>query len=507
MRSSRTITLFSERPEESQRPISFVASILVHGAVAGLVSLGILFTPKLDLRVSSERYVVRRLDLNGLEREMRASAGSGIPYPGPHSGARARRRGGRPAAQPAPLRQIAQVEPGPQTLVQPDIHSQPALNRKIPVPNVVIWSPAKAAPKTIVPPLPEEPAAAEVQPMLDPPNEEMNLADREISATNLPSPTQAIPASTTSPVVVHGPEPVKPVPVTTSESSAPPTPTAVVSLSDLHLAKGTVTLPPENTTAPKASQGELAPGQAKAPSEAASVNPGSAGAVGNGNGAEAGPDKGTDAGSGSGSQQSAGHPAGKGGGAGAGQGAAKSELAGNGSGATTGPAQGAEAGLGTGAPPSAYHISLPRDGQFSAVVVGSSLEQKYPETAGLLSGRLAYTVYLHVGLAKSWIMQYSLPRSGDAATAGTATRLEAPWPYNIVRPNIAPGTIDADALMIHGFVNQAGRFENLAIVFPPEFGQAEFVLKSLAEWQFRPAMRDGQIARVEVLLIIPEELE
>ena len=58
--------------------------------------------------------------------------------------------------------------------------------------------------------------------------------------------------------------------------------------------------------------------------------------------------------------------------------------------------------------------------------------------------------------------------------------------------------------MVHGFVNQSGRFESLAIAFPEEFAQASLVLDALRQWQFRPAMQNGQIARVEVLLIIPE---
>jgi hypothetical protein len=61
--------------------------------------------------------------------------------------------------------------------------------------------------------------------------------------------------------------------------------------------------------------------------------------------------------------------------------------------------------------------------------------------------------------------------------------------------------------MIHGYVNQSGRFEALRIVFPAQFPLAQFVLASLQQWQFRPAARNGQIARVEVLLIIPEEMQ
>jgi hypothetical protein len=60
--------------------------------------------------------------------------------------------------------------------------------------------------------------------------------------------------------------------------------------------------------------------------------------------------------------------------------------------------------------------------------------------------------------------------------------------------------------MVHGFVNQAGRFEALAIVFPMGFAQAQFVLNALAQWQFRPAMQSGQSAKVEILLIIPDEV-
>jgi len=152
------------------------------------------------------------------------------------------------------------------------------------------------------------------------------------------------------------------------------------------------------------------------------------------------------------------------------------------------------------------HIARSKEGQFGAVIVGSSLEAKYPETADIWSGRMSYTVYIDVGLSHRWLLQYSLSRSGSAPQ-GNISGLAAPYPYNIVRPNIAPGSIDADALMVHGYVNLAGRFENLAIVFPPDFPQAKFVLDSLAQWQFRPATLSNQDVRVEVLLIIPETEE
>jgi hypothetical protein len=45
------------------------------------------------------------------------------------------------------------------------------------------------------------------------------------------------------------------------------------------------------------------------------------------------------------------------------------------------------------------------------------------------------------------------------------------------------------------------------VVFPPQFEQAQFVLDALKQWEFRPAMQDGQAAKVEVALIVPEETE
>jgi hypothetical protein len=475
MRSSHMMTLFSERTDLNRRPSSFAVSILVHAAGLGLLSLGILYAPENNNRVLAERYTVRHLDLHTIEPRMQRTDGSRVEYPGPHPVAYMNTPGGKPTEQPAVLRQIAKATPGPQTLVQPYLHSHLSLNQETPVPAIVIWTTENASAKTIAAPLPEKPPAAGVQPSLDPPNEEVNLADLGISATELAAQAQAVPPSTTAPVVVRGPELLQMAPATTVASSAQPIPGAVMSLSDLRMTDGSVTLPPVNETFSSTLPG--AQGQAEDSSQAGSGNP-------------------------------AGKAGGMGAGPGSGDGDGQPEPSENTASQTkTQPVQSVDAASGSGNQPLADHITLPRDGQFEAVVVGASLEEQYPETAGLLSGRMAYTVYLHVGLARSWILQYSLPRDADAAAAGNVARLEAPWPYNIVRPNLASGAINADALMVHGFVNRTGRFERLAIAFPPEFAQAQFVLGALEQWQFRPAKQNGQMTRVEVLLIIPEETE
>jgi hypothetical protein len=294
------------------------------------------------------------------------------------------------------------------------------------------------------------------------PNDELRLAELAISSSALSRRPSPILPSTTTPIVVSGPKPTPPVPLTTTQGSSLPTPTALMSLSEHSMANGSVSLPPVNSSAASNAAGSLSPGQSKNSTQS-----------GQGNGA------------------------GTAGGKGANEGSGKAGDSAN----SGGSGQGDRFGSAMGNRLTTAHITRQKDGQFGAVVVGSSLIEKYPETAELWNGRLSYTVYLPVGLAKSWIIQYSLSRA-DSAAGG---HIEAPWPFNIIRPNIPVDSINADALMIHGFVNQSGRFEALKIVFPPEFAQAQFVINALMQWEFRPATQNGQNVKVEVLLIIPDQ--
>jgi hypothetical protein len=481
MRSSPTISLFSAQPELNQQPYSFLVSALAHGVAIGLLFFGIFSAPKVKAPAIAERYEVRHLDLHTLDSEMEQAVASAAKPLQPHPLKRPAPPAPGAAAQQAALRQVVQAPPGPQTLVQPDVLKPITLPVEIPVPTVVIWNAANTPSKTLVAPLPQKPPVSDVKPSLQKPTEEANLAEIAIPAAAQPVLNQIILPTTTSPVVLQGPKPTPPAPITTAAGSAQPTSATVMSLSTTRMANGAVTLPPVNETASTSSPGALAPGQ---PKDSAQPGHGDSPGKAAGTGAEKG-------------AAGAAEPAGR---------AGDAQRAGNGD------AQGAKTGSGLpgsglGSQPSARHVKMPRDGQFGAVVVGSSLAEKYPETAEVWSGRMSYTVYLHLGLPKSWILQYSLAHAEDPPASGNATRLEAPWPYEAVLPNIAPDSIDADALIIHGFVNLAGRFEALTIAFPPEFAQAQYVLGLLNQWQFRPATQNGQDTKVEILLIIPEEAE
>src|ERR1700722_13927947 len=541
MRSSGTLSLFSERPDSGQRPYTFALSVLAHIVVIGAVSLGLFLAP--PPKVLPQRFTLMHLDLDSIAPpEIRRAAG-GIMAPGsqaPGTSASAKDLKSSPAAkampQEAALNQIENVKPGPQTLVQPDILKPIELKEETPIPAVVIWTPKKVQVTKLVPPELKPPLMTEVKPSATAPNNEASLAPIPISSTDLSLKTQMMPASSTTPMVVHGPPaPVQQPPVTAAQNKVPPTPTAILSLTDTHTKEQKVAVPQVSETNSKQSSGALAVGKVgdserTVASESTNKNgspTSKAGTVasktdGNGDNKATGSSAtstssaAADNKTGSGDKKSgevaskSGDSSGKPGNQGksigvanangpTGPGAGKTEAKGDAGEGTHEGAGGDQAGY--------VRFLLPKEGRFGSVIVGASLSDKFPEVDDLWNGRMAYTAYVHVGLPKTWILQYQLSRAQQTPATSNITHLEAPWPYNIVRPNLPAGAINADALMIHGFVNKAGRFEELAVAFPPQFPDAQFVLSALQQWQFRPAAQNGEPERVEIILIIPEIVE
>jgi hypothetical protein len=481
MRPCDTISLFAEASvyPSPRGPSSFVVSTLVHGAALGMLSYGILYNPIIDDQIVTERYTLRHLELHtsGLQEE---SGEDGFAHPGPRLTPRTQSTEDQNNAQTTAIRQVPSGAAGHQTLVQPDFHWHFALSEETPVSTIVTWAPELAASPKIVPPLLDKRTAADRKPSLEAPNEESNLADLSVTATDLAPRSQAISPGTTSPVVVHAVELLQLAPATISNSNEQPTPATVLSLSDVRIPEGAVTIPPVDETQSSASSNALGHGEAKmATSSVESSRSNWVAAMATGHQAVNSGEK----------------PDGT---------AMHARQIGTTKVAT---ARESEAETFAAEEDRTYHFTVPKNGQFGVVVVGTSLADEYPETLQVWNDRVAYTAYLHVGLSKNWILQYSLVRAAESAAGGTIARLEAPWPFDIVRPNLLSHDLNADALMVHGFLNQAGRFESLTIAFPAQYGRAAFVLHSLQQWQFRPARQYGRATTVEVLLIIPDQLE
>ena len=387
-----------------------------------------------------------------------------------------------------------------QTLIDPDVDPEKMLPKETPLPAMLLWSGHRPKVQVLTPPKPQPPSVTLDKPKLNFPNKEVHISELNISPTPFQSKLPMPMPSNSSPVVLKRDLEVQRIPETGSVSTIEATPAAILSASDLHMNQGRVSMPGANQSAEGTEQGGLGTGKTPNSLQHGSGDAGSTG---------------TEKGSGKGQSVNGGQSAGPG--TGGSQKGPGNGTAGNGTQAGTGGGQGTGHNAGAGSSPSngsgsgdggngaVTRIKLPKNGQFGVVVVGSSLDEQYPETSEVWKGRLAYSVYLHVGLDKSWILQYSLPRADDSANAGSA-RLEAPWPYYIVRPNLNPDDASSDAVMVHGFVDESGHFEKLSVVFPTDMGYAreQLVLSALQQWQFRAGTRDGQIAKLEVLLIIPE---
>ena len=391
---------------------------------------------------------------------------------------------------PSVATQLAKLAPKQQILIQPDAPPDILLQRPTPVPLLLRWSPPNIPVKTITPAPLQKAMIAKLLPSIEPPNKELMPSNLKMSSTNFSTTLATLPPSTTSPVVVRAQDPAPHIPETTSKQVTQATAARVMSLSDLQAPEGPTPIPLANSPGRPTASTSLGTGATVNTADAGHGNPASR-QPGNG------PGQGPGLVPGPGSSQT---KSGTGSGTVAHNGASSAP----GQQAGTGPVQQTGTGSDQLNEASITRVHVAKDGQFGVVVVGSSVAEQYPETVGLWGGRTVYTVYLHLGHGKAWLLQYSLPP--NTQVAGGA-RPDAPWPFDMVQPHLDSADFTTDALMVHGFVNLAGRFEKLAVVFPAQFAQTKFVLSALQQWQFRPARQNGQLAAVEVLLIIPDQGE
>jgi hypothetical protein len=153
-------------------------------------------------------------------------------------------------------------------------------------------------------------------------------------------------------------------------------------------------------------------------------------------------------------------------------------------------------------------IDLPRDGKSPISVLGESVADQYPESASRMFGRVVSTIYVSVGLKKSWTLEYCLPAKAAAASVkGSSGALDAPWPYTVFRPKDLPLGPEADVVLVQGILTAEGQLEQLRLVLPSEWAGKNALFNALQQWKFRPAAKNGQAVAVEVMLVIPQQPE
>ncbi|HET9087504.1 MAG TPA: hypothetical protein VFN53_08275 [Acidobacteriaceae bacterium] len=494
MNSLQPITLFADLQPTSGSPSSLTVSLAVHTCALVVLAFLLNHMPRVSERRPERHYIVRTLTLHDSDPQLHWSGQTGGGSPAdPAKNVTAQVSGSAMAAS-RPQQLLSSPVPARQTLIQPDAPPKVVLPRDTRIPLLLLTSRERILTPKIIPPPPQKPSAVTPRPTLALPNHEARAADIQLASSHAASQSFLV-ASTTSPVSMPVQGAVQ-LPETSSKKPALPSPATVMSISSVILPEGKIAVPLANEVAavslPKSPEPERNPNPSN-------VGHGGIAAKQNGVGSGA---NGTQSGK---ESAAANQAAGKlGGGSGQSSGTKTGPNSGFASAHNTGLGAGQEADSLAEADPRTTRLTLSKTGKFGVVVVGSSVAEEYPETLGIWADRLAYTVYLHMGLAKNWILQYAL---SNARQIPGANRPDAPWPYSMVRPDLAPGDLNADAILVHGFINVAGRFDQLAVVYPPQFAQTKFVLGALQQWQFRPAMQNGQTTPVEVLLIIPDELE
>lgn len=471
MRSSSTISLFSTPPPRDSAPSAFVVSIVVHSVFFLLLFLSMHHVTVVR-RMDRRNYMVHLLDV----QQSQASAHWYPKHDVIHHSQTAPHHtvsvGGRHTETKLPemaqlSRNFVTPKPAPQTMIQPEVPPDQRVLPEVPLPQAVVWTASKITQTKVTTPAPKPPAAIPVKPSLEKPNAELQPAEMALSSmpfvTKQPMP---IPGTTT-PIKTDGPQPAKQIPQTASKVTDQATAARILSMSQQKLDEGTAALPMVNEIAEAAEEGSPMPGK----NDGFTVIGGDDNDGGD-----------TGSGAGAGNEKADGVTVDDG------------SSGGSGEGFTVAGADGAE-GEGTLAPPE--HITLPRGGTYGMVVVGASPQENYPQTANLWSGRLVYSVYLQTDTEQNWVLQYSLLKGmGDNSVT---TRPDPPWVFDMMRPSLTYRNV----ILVHGFVNAAGRFEQLKIAYPPMLAEAAMLLKALKQWEFRPAMNQGQPATVEVLLIIP----
>lgn len=556
-------TVFSRHPlQRRRRSPCFVASVVFHCGLILLLALTSADTGVNNEARISRKYSVRLIEL-GIARPQRtpsapgtaklrgalaqaAKAGTGMQS---RQNSQSAASAGTSAAafqeseihpRVFQLPPITKPHPSRQSLVQLDVPPDLTLKPEMQLPVAILWTedlPTPAPRRFTLPPVKQRVKVAQnlaAAPVLKVPNAEKTVADLEIATAALPAshPFLPVPPATVSPVRIDSPEQSHQIPQSVSPDSKQASAGHVIILPDTPvLANTVIVIPPVNDVASAGVSGQ----------GASAAKGHGTGASGNGSGSSSGSAS-NNSGSGTGNLAGNGNNSGgvgSGTGAGAGQGlgaAADGSGLGNGLSASSGSSTGSRAGSGsgnsaggtgnsgsgTGAGASGTgsggsgldgtfdtslytRIALPKEGKFNVIVLGSSISGPYPESVGALSGKLVYTVYVGVGLRKNWILQYCLPKGAEhSLIRGGSTPLAAPWPYLMVRPNQL-NSLSFDYVMVHAMLTAEGHFDQLALVLPDQLAEKDLLLRSLRQWEFRPAAKDGVPTSVEVLLIIPRE--
>src|SRR3954454_11978850 len=276
------MTLLEIAAPPKQRTPAFAGSVGIHCIL--MFALAMSSGTELSRPVApvvTRKYSVRFLKLQMPRETSRAGSSAGaasLPALAAR-GSRARQTGTFPATnksegaekrvRPFELPQVVQARPAKQTLVQLDRPPNLPLKQDIPLPAMLLWTDSPKLPEMrkqfVAPPVKKVQKVVQslpVAPVIEVGNRETTIADLKIAAA-LPVELARLvqPKSTTAPVRIPGPPPVK-IPDIVPPEITQPSQAAIISLPDAALRLTEITvLPPANQIAPPNPSGSGGSGQ------------------------------------------------------------------------------------------------------------------------------------------------------------------------------------------------------------------------------------------------------
>ncbi|MGH9704232.1 MAG: energy transducer TonB [Candidatus Acidiferrales bacterium] len=131
---------------------------------------------------------------------------------------------------------------------------------------------------------------------------------------------------------------------------------------------------------------------------------------------------------------------------------------------------------------------------------------------GALHGQKIYTIYLPMP-GGNWTLQYCARAEGDKPGAteshsgivnlgGGLLAPEADAKFDFVRTPVEPEK-ENKLIILHGILDEDGNLSELKVFQALDPVLDEIALTAFGRWKFKPAMRAGKPAPVEILVGIP----
>jgi hypothetical protein len=153
-------------------------------------------------------------------------------------------------------------------------------------------------------------------------------------------------------------------------------------------------------------------------------------------------------------------------------------------------------------------VTHPSNGNFDVVILQSVARDGLPAVGATLSGNPVYTVYLSVGDAREWMLEYCIPASANSRTSSFMVNIDdpgvisAPYPLSTAIPKSILESPHPQNIVLRGLLSAAGALREVKAL-NMDNALVRDVLSLLTQWQFRPALRNKVPVEVEILLIIP----